>query len=87
MIQGQFRDLQEQIWLRLTLAHHIQIISSLQGDSYLLPSMMSISVIFYPFLNPVSSPGTNPNIAAIGNPDVATADGCAANCVAVLLSA
>jgi hypothetical protein len=38
-------------------------------------------------LNPISSPGTNPTAAAIGSPDAATLDGCAANCVAVLLSA
>jgi hypothetical protein len=61
--------------------------SLLQGDSYLLPSLMSISIIFYPFLNPINSPGTNPTAAAIGSPDAATVDGCAANCVAVLLSA
>jgi hypothetical protein len=42
---------------------------------------------FYPFLNPVNSPGTNPTAAAIGSPDAETADGYAANCVAVLLSA
>jgi hypothetical protein len=38
-------------------------------------------------LNPIISPGTNPSIAAIGNPDAAIVDGCDANCVAVLLSA
>ena len=38
-------------------------------------------------MNPIISPGTNPNIAAIGSPDAATVDGCVANCVAVLLSA
>jgi hypothetical protein len=43
--------------------------------------------VFYPFLIPIISPGTNPNTATIGSPDAATADGCAANCVAVLLSA
>ena len=43
--------------------------------------------VFYPFLIPIISPGTNPNVAAIGRPDAATADGCDANCVAVLLSA
>jgi len=48
---------------------------------------MSILIIFYPFLNPINTPGTNPDIAAIGSPDAATADGCGANCVAVLLSA
>jgi hypothetical protein len=67
-------------------APDIQMMSSLQGDTNLLTSMMSISTIFYPFLNPISSPGTNPNIVAIGNPDAVIADGCAANCVAVLLS-
>jgi hypothetical protein len=48
---------------------------------------MSILIIFYPFLNPINTPGTNPDIAVIGSPDAATADGCGANCVAVLLSA
>jgi hypothetical protein len=62
-------------------------VQMLQGGTYLLPSMISIWIIFYPFLNPVSSPGTNPTAAAIGSPDAETADGCAANCVAVLLSA
>jgi len=42
---------------------------------------------FYPFLNPIIIPGTNPNVAAIGSPDAVRVDGCAANCVAVLLSA
>jgi hypothetical protein len=70
-----------------TCAPDVQIIPSLQGDSYLLPSIISISIICYPFLNPVSSPGTNPVAAAIGSPDVETEDVCAANCVTVLLSA
>jgi hypothetical protein len=70
-----------------TNAPDIQIISSLRGDMHLLPSMISISIIFHPFLNPINSPGTNPTAAAIGSPDAETADGCAANCVAVLLSA
>jgi len=74
-----------------TKAPDIQIHSFIQGDTYLLPSLMSISLtsyyfIFYPFLNPIKSPGTNPTAAAIGSPDAETADGCAANCVAVLLS-
>src|SRR5262249_26526308 len=45
------------------------------------------SHLHHPFLKPNISPGTNPNIAATGNPDAAMAGGCAANCVAVLLSA
>jgi len=48
---------------------------------------MSISIIFYPFLNPINNPGRNPIAAAIGSPDVEIADECAANCVTVLLSA
>jgi len=38
-------------------------------------------------LNPIISPGTNPNIAAIGSADAATGEGWDANCVAVVLSA
>jgi hypothetical protein len=30
--------------------------------------------VFYPFLIPIISPGTNPNVAAIGKPDTATAE-------------
>jgi hypothetical protein len=34
--------------------------------------MKSILFIFYPFLNSVNIPGTNPTAAAIGSPDAAT---------------
>jgi hypothetical protein len=67
-----------------TKASDKQIISSLQGGKN---DVNLGSIIFYPFLNPISSPGTNPTAAAIGSPDVEIADECAANCVAVLLSA
>jgi hypothetical protein len=49
-------------------APDIQIICFLRGGTYLLPGLMSISIIFYPFLNPINIPETNPNIAAIGSP-------------------
>jgi hypothetical protein len=42
---------------------------------------------FYPLLNPITSPGTNPKPAAIGDPEVTIVEECVANCDAVLLSA
>jgi hypothetical protein len=39
---------------------------------------------FYPLLNPITSPGTNP---AIGDPEVTILEECVANCDAVLLLA
>lgn len=60
----------------------IQILFSLQGNTYLLPLNVNFNGS-----HACNKPGTNPNIAAIGSPDVATPDVGAANCVTVLLSA
>jgi hypothetical protein len=42
---------------------------------------------FYPLFNPITSPGTNPKPAAIGDPEVTIVEEWVANCDAVLLSA